>query len=136
MSSRIDGKDRFVDFDLAFTRVGENNPYSLAVKKDLNAINQSLTNLILTRKGEKGFSPLFGTNVVSLLFETIGSLQEITLKEEIRFAIKTFEPRVEFIDVEFDDSDIDTNQVKIRINFRLVNEQSQRELVVEVQRRR
>ena len=92
--------------------------------------------MILTRKGEKGFSPLFGTNVVSLLFETIGSLQEITLKEEIRFAIKTFEPRVEFIDVEFDDSDIDTNQVKIRINFRLVNEQSQRELVVEVQRRR
>jgi|TARA_R100000951_G_scaffold95796_1_gene84948 phage baseplate assembly protein W len=133
MSIRVDAKDRFIDFDLKFTKTGD-APHGLAVKKDINSIRQSLVNLILTRPGEKGFSPEFGTNVVDLLFENFSPVQMIRIQEDMRDAIQQFEPRVNFIGLDFDTSNLDSNMVSINVQFKLVNEQTLREITVELER--
>ena len=100
MSTRVDARDRFIDFDLKFTKTGD-APHGLAVKKDINAIRQSLVNLILTRPGEKGFSPEFGSNIVDLIFENFDPVQMIRIQEDIRESIGAFEPRVNFVGLDF-----------------------------------
>ena len=133
MSTRVDARDRFIDFDLKFTKTGD-APHGLAVKKDINAIRQSLVNLILTRPGEKGFSPEFGSNVVDLIFENFDPVQMIRIQEDIRESIEAFEPRVNFVGLDFDTNNIDSNMISINLQFRLVNEQTLRSITIELER--
>lgn len=133
MSTRVNAKDRFIDFDLKFTKTGD-APHGLAVKKDINAIRQSLVNLILTRPGEKGFSPEFGSNVVDLIFENFDPVQMIRIQEDIRESIEAFEPRVNFVGLDFDTNNIDSNMISINLQFRLVNEQTLRSITIELER--
>ena len=133
MSIRVDARDRFIDFDLKFTKTGD-APHGLAVKKDINAIRQSLVNLILTRPGEKGFSPEFGSNVVDLIFENFDPVQMIRIQEDIRESIEAFEPRVNFVGLDFDTNNIDSNMISINLQFRLVNEQTLRSITIELER--
>ena len=133
MSTRVDARDRFIDFDLKFTKTGD-APHDLAVKKDINAIRQSLVNLILTRPGEKGFSPEFGSNIVDLIFENFDPVQMIRIQEDIRESIGAFEPRVNFVGLDFDTNNIDSNMISINLQFRLVNEQTLRSITIELER--
>ena len=133
MSTRVDARDRFIDFDLKFTKTGD-APHGLAVKKDINAIRQSLVNLILTRPGENGFSPEFGSNIVDLIFENFDPVQMIRIQEDIRESIGAFEPRVNFVGLDFDTNNIDSNMISINLQFRLVNEQTLRSITIELER--
>tara|TARA_Y100000114_G_C11750042_1_gene323764 strand:- start:958 stop:1365 length:408 start_codon:yes stop_codon:yes gene_type:complete len=133
MSTRVDARDRFIDFDLKFTKTGD-APHGLAVKKDINAIRQSLVNLILTRPGEKGFSPEFGSNIVDLIFENFDPVQMIRIQEDIKESIGAFEPRVNFVGLDFDTNNIDSNMISINLQFRLVNEQTLRSITIELER--
>ena len=133
MSTRVDATDRFIDFDLKFTKTGD-APHGLAVKKDINAIRQSLVNLILTRPGEKGFSPEFGSNIVDLIFENFDPVQMIRIQEDIKESIESFEPRVNFVGLDFDTNNIDSNMISINLQFRLVNEQTLRSITIELER--
>ena len=133
MSTRVDARDRFIDFDLKFTKTGD-APHGLAVKKDINAIRQSLVNLILTRPGEKGFSPEFGSNIVDLIFENFDPVQMIRIQEDIRESIGAFDPRVNFVGLDFDTNNIDSNMISINLQFRLVNEQTLRSITIELER--
>ena len=104
------------------------------MKKDINAIRQSLVNLILTRPGEKGFSPEFGSNIVDLIFENFDPVQMIRIQEDIRESIGAFEPRVNFVGLDFDTNNIDSNMISINLQFRLVNEQTLRSITIELER--
>ena len=52
----------------------------------------------------------------------------------MRDAIQQFEPRVNFIGLDFDTSNLDSNMVSINVQFKLVNEQTLREITVELER--
>ena len=58
---------QYKDIDLCFRR----NPVTgdIAVKENENAIKQALKNLMLTRPGERPFSPNVGSTIQDLLFE-------------------------------------------------------------------
>ena len=81
----------FRDLDLSFNI----HP----VKKDINkhvgvnAVINSIKNLVLTNHYEKPFQPEIGSNVRKLLFEPLDDLTAIALQREIPQVIKNFEPR-------------------------------------------
>ena len=67
------------DLDVDLTR----NTFTgdASVKNDLNAIRQSVQNILLTRRGERPFDPTFGSEIENFLFESQDSfLTTITLK--------------------------------------------------------
>ena len=82
---------KFVDLDLNFKK----NPITKDVisKKGQNAIKQSIKNLVLTRIGEKLFSPTIGSYVYNLLFDNIVPETTIALQTSIEDVINTYEPR-------------------------------------------
>lgn len=91
-------QNRHIDLDLDFIA----NPVTgdVPVKKDHEALKRSIRNIILTRKYERGFMPLFGADVDALLFEPKNILTAIAIKDVLESAILNYEPRIAFVQVQ------------------------------------
>lgn len=98
------------------------NPISgdLAVKRDEEAVKESIKNLILTDKGERLMQPTIGGNIRAMLFENITPAVIKMIQEQIKTTIETYEPRASLIDVNVLSS-IDDNRVEVNIYFYINN---------------
>lgn len=110
----------FIDLDLNFIA----NPATADVSKkyDVNAIKQSVKNLVMTNHYEKPFHPEIGSQVQSLLFEPFSPLLQGMLEQAIINTITNFEPRVRLISVDVV-LNPDNHTVYITIEFSIVNTQ-------------
>ncbi|MGL6228674.1 MAG: GPW/gp25 family protein [Culicoidibacterales bacterium] len=88
----VEGKDFYSDIPADFKKDFKDN--DVGVVKNLSAIQQSLSGIISTRKGERPFDPDFGCDIYSSLFELMNDLATITIERSIMDAIKNYEPRV------------------------------------------
>ena len=109
---------QFVDLDLNFKR----NPITndIVGKKGENAIKQSIKNLVMTRIGEKLFSPMIGAYVYNLLFDNIVPETTIALQTSIEDVINTYEPRA-LVNHVLVDPDPDNNRYLITLIVSFVN---------------
>jgi len=98
------------------------NPISfdLALKRDEEAIKESLKNLILTDRGERLMQPNIGSDVRASLFENATPVTLKILEERVRDVINNYEPRVSIIDINVT-SLYDDNRVQITIYFYVRN---------------
>jgi phage baseplate assembly protein W len=98
------------------------NPVSLdlALKRDEEAVKESIKNLILTNKGERLFQPLLGGNIVYQLFENNTPATIKLIQQQIRTTIIQYEPRADLIDVVVQSS-LDDNRVEVTIYFYISN---------------
>lgn len=108
----------FSDFhkDLTVNPISED----LAVKRDEEAVKESIKNLILTDRGERLMQPYIGGNIRAMLFENNTPAVIKMIQERIRMTIETYEPRASLIDVNVLSS-IDENTVKVDIYFYINN---------------
>ena len=79
--------------DISFNFVAESQEGTTS-KKDEEAINQSIKNILFTQRGEVPFDPLFGSGLRNILFEKMSPITEFSLEQEIRFALENHEPRI------------------------------------------
>jgi phage baseplate assembly protein W len=87
----------YLDLDLTF---GLTATKDVAKRVDVNAVKQSLKNLLFIRKGEKPFRPEIGSDLYKILFEPMDFLTVDLLKDVIKDVIKKYEPRVNLQDIE------------------------------------
>jgi phage baseplate assembly protein W len=123
----------FRDFDLAFS--SHPNTEDLAVKRDAEAVKQSLRNLILTQYYERPFHSEIGSPIRSLLFEFASPLTVNAMRRAIIDVISNFEPRVAVDDVQIFFRDAN-NECTISIQFRVVGLQSTQQLDILIERTR
>lgn len=108
----------FSDLDLNFTK----NPVTKDVTRrfDEDAVKNALKNLILTSNYERPFHSEIGSPIRKLLFEPASPMLGAMLKRTIDDVIRTFEPRVQVIDIVCvvapDDQTID-----VSIEFTILN---------------
>jgi len=115
----IRARDRiYSDMDFAFRE----NPVTgdVAIKKDVEAVKQSVLNILLTNRGEKPFDPSFGSGIRSYLFENIDAVTETLIREDIVFSLNNFEPRVVIEDLSVT-AKPDNNSVDISLTVEIVN---------------
>ena len=105
----------------------------LKVLKNAEAVKRALKNLILTKKFERPYEPLFGTNVVYSLFENFDAFTASFLKKEIQTSIENFEPRAILSDVNIR-ADEDNNALVINIIFFIRNQNEPVELTITTER--
>ena len=91
----------------------------LVAVKDKAAIVQSITGLLLTRKGERPFQPELGCDIQDLLFEPLDFASAGTIKQEIRNTINRYEPRaiVEQLRCE---PDYDNNGYNVELQYTII----------------
>ena len=88
--------------------------------KDLDAVKQSVKNLVITNYNEKVFHPEIGSSVTGLLFELADELTALALRSEIKRVIVEYEPRVSNVQVQVLD-DPDANSYKVNIYFTVIS---------------
>lgn len=113
------------------------NPISLdlAIKRDEEAVRESIKNLILTNKGERLFQPLLGGNIASQLFENNTPATIKLIQEQIKITINQYEPRAQLIDVVVQSS-IDDNRIEVTIYFYISNNEQPVSVTVFLERTR
>ena len=105
------------DLDLNFMA----NPFTgdVSVKTGVDAIKQSLKNILFRSSSEKPFSDeIYNTNIRSYLFEQNDIILENELGRFIRININKYEPRVEITDILIQPADVDLN---ITITFSVID---------------
>lgn len=108
----------FSDLDLNFTA----HPVTkdIVLRYDENAIKTSLKNLILTSNFERPFHSEIGSPIKRLLFEPATPMLAVVMKRAIVDTVNNFEPRVELLNVDVNVG-IDSNAIKVTIEFKIRN---------------
>jgi phage baseplate assembly protein W len=122
----------YSDFDLAFKIHPARKDLVLSV--DVQSINRSIRNLILTNHYERPFRPEIGSNVSKMLFEPNITLVNNFLTREIKDVIKNFEPRVNLSEVNIRSTD--SNALIVEIIYYIINSTEAQKLQIPLQRDR
>lgn len=115
------------DFDLKFMKNPISNDVVMKIDRPnlarFPAIEQSITNILMTSKLERKFMPAFGGNVLTTLFELMTDFDkisvpgEINIREVIKMSLKKYEPRIVVENVVFGDFNEDSNSNKLNITI-------------------
>ena len=109
----------YVDIDLSFAAKGAGDEYK---KTAISSVTQSLKNLLMTNRTEKPFSPYFGANLNSYLFELLDQGTVNEMQNAIVQNIVVFEPRINPDTLQvIPEADINGNSVTLTIIFNIVN---------------
>tara|TARA_B100000579_G_scaffold137309_1_gene111420 strand:+ start:9790 stop:10182 length:393 start_codon:yes stop_codon:yes gene_type:complete len=85
----------------------------LVVSKDASAIKQAIISVLLTNKGERLMNPQYGSDIRRYLFEPLDYGTSYQIKENIRFSLDKFEPRIVVSNINcvpnFDDNGFDVD---------------------------
>ena len=106
------------DIALSFERNAATK--DVIVKKDIDAVKQSVRNLVLTNHYERPFQPEIGSGISQLLFEPLDPITANLLSRVIGEVITNFEPRAQLISVDARPN-LDSNSYEVTINFRVIN---------------
>ena len=87
--------------------------------KDKSAIAQSITNLLMTRKGERPLQPTLGSGLQDMLFEPLDYGSAAMIKQEIGKCINKYEPRVRVQRI-YCNVDFDTNGYTVEMQYKIV----------------
>ncbi|MCB0401164.1 MAG: GPW/gp25 family protein [Flavobacteriales bacterium] len=92
-------------------------------------IQQSLEILLNTTRGERIMLPGYGCDLMTFLFESVNDSKMHLLKEIIRSAIITYEPRIELNDVIVDYSDYLDGIIRIQLDYTITTTNTRFNLV-------
>ena len=110
-------KQGYKELSMSFKSNPLNN--DLIGLKDDNAIARSIRNIVYTLPGEKFFDSDFGSDVTGSLFENIDEISAVTIREEIEYCIKSYEPRVNLIEVQ-SIPNYDNNEYNVLITYEIL----------------
>ena len=105
----------------------------LTVLKNENALKRAVRNLILTNYYEKVYSPYYGGNITSYLFENFSPGIKSSIEKSVQDAIEVYEPRVEFLSSNVKINE-DQNQLTVEVFFRPLNQSTPVELNFTIER--
>lgn len=104
---------KYTDIDFLLNKNELTN--DIGLKTDINAIGQSIKNIILTFKTEKIFDSTFGGNGYDLLFELLNPLTKNAAISKLTAELNTQEPRAIIRTINIEDSG--TGELNISVQF-------------------
>jgi hypothetical protein len=106
--------------DIALSFEKNNATKDVIVKRDIEAVKQSVKNLILTNHYERPFHPEIGSSVRAMLFQPMNPITANVLQRTVAECIENFEPRVRLVSV-IASAQPDVNAYEVTISFYVVN---------------
>ena len=108
----------YSDFDFVFKK----HPVTkdVPIKRDVEAVKQSVRNILLTRRGEKFFDPDFGGSLTEFLFENFDPIVEAEMNQRIVNTLRNYEPRVKVLNIEIEDLS-ERNALHLRLEVQILS---------------
>lgn len=102
----------YTDIDVNLSKNIQSNDINL--KYDINAIAQSIKNIVLINKTEKIFNPKFGANTDHLIaFKTLLPFQLSNVRLQILAELNSQEPRATITDIDIKDTGLGYWQISV-----------------------
>jgi phage baseplate assembly protein W len=121
-SSNISRGNVYSDLDLSFNIHPTTNDIRPVL--DIDAVKNSVSNLVQTSFLERPFHPEIGAGIRALLFEPVDLFTALSLKDTIANVIDQFEPRVRNVTIQIQD-DSERNAYVITIGFTVFNDRNE-----------
>ena len=121
-SSNISRGNVYSDLDLSFNVHPTTNDIKPVL--DIDAVKNSISNLVQTSFLERPFHPEIGAGIRALLFEPVDLFTALSLKDSIATVIDQFEPRVKNVTIQIQD-DSERNAYVITIGFTVFNDRNE-----------
>ncbi len=99
----------------------------LSLKTDVDAVKQSIKNLVLTNKMERPFQPTLGCDIRKVLFENLTPSTIVFAKAAIVETLERYEPRCNIININAS-QDPDNNAMHLTLTFSVINNSEVEEL--------
>lgn len=95
----------------------------MLIKTDSDLINDSILQILMTRKGERVMLPEFGSGLRELLFEPMTAENQQLIAYEIYNAIEIWEPRIEIdeINIMQSESADEQGEAKIEVRYQMIS---------------
>ena len=107
--------------------VNEHTPTSKPFVEDLESVQQSITNILATKPGERLFKPEFGIDLEKYLFTIMSESTTFAIFDEIIVSIGRWEPRIKILYPEsYVQPDYDNNTYDIFLTFVFRNRNDKR----------
>ena len=110
--------------------LGGSPMFKLSYTTEEQAIS-NLKNLLLTRKGERPFQPLFGTDIYSLLFEQMDLGTSNKLKETLTNDIRFWLPYIIINELTVNQED-DYNRINITLSVQVTENGANTPIVIKI----
>jgi|TARA_R110002050_G_scaffold165264_6_gene295609 phage baseplate assembly protein W len=123
----------YKDIDLSFTANALTG--DIGKKLDVNAVKQSMKNLLFIHPFERKFHPEIGSPLNKMLFENMAPGTEKVLQKIIQQLLENFEPRVRMESI-IVKPDYDNNLYSILIKFFVVGTPEPQQLALNLSRLR
>lgn len=107
----------FKDLSVTFKKHPVTN--DLVTVRDKSAIVQSISNLLLTRKGERPFQPEIGSDIANILFEPLDYGSAGILRSAVLDVLQKYEPRI-VVDNVICFPDFDNNGYSVEVFYVIV----------------
>tara|TARA_R110000803_G_scaffold76121_3_gene140659 strand:- start:2623 stop:3033 length:411 start_codon:yes stop_codon:yes gene_type:complete len=133
LTPRTQAQEFYSDFSKNLDQIPGRKDLSRLINE--NSIKESIKNIVLTNKGERLFQPNFGCDINASLFENIDNNTVLILRDNIKRAIRTFEPRCDLKNVEII-ADLDTNNLQATVVFSVINTSNTTSLTLDLVRER
>jgi uncharacterized protein len=92
---------------------------SLKLVSDDEDVREAIVLILSTAQGERPMRPEFGCGIHDYVFDVIDAQTVGRLEYEVRVALDRWEPRIDVLEVRFDDSRSREGVVAIEIDYRL-----------------
>ena len=86
---------------------------------DIDAVKQSVKNLLLTQRGERLFNPNIGSGIFEQLFDNVDVYTFESIRNKIKDMISSLEPRVGKIKVNIQDN-AELNAMAVSVHFNII----------------
>lgn len=120
---------RDIDFNLS-----KSNNNDVATFTSVYAINQSVQNILNTNVGELFYFPTFGCNIRQYVFEKVNIFTALAIRDEIKYALDTFEPRIRDIVIQVYLIPNNPNAIEVEISYGIasINIRTSQSLILRV----
>lgn len=106
----------YSDFDESLSR---QNDGDIERNNDVDAIFNSITNILLTVQGERRMLPTFASNIKHLLFEPVDEITARLIAENLLDAVKVWENRIDITGFDIEPR-YDENMYRCRLKFTII----------------
>jgi phage baseplate assembly protein W len=123
-------------YPFRFQSVSGGTEVSAATSREHEHIKESILQILGTRPGERFMNPEFGSRLHDLVFEQNDEVLKGMIRHYVIEAINRWEKRVKITGIFFDAStrSIDSNLLQVRIEYRVIQNQVDGNLVYPFQR--
>lgn len=86
--------------DVDFSFLPHPETKNVLVKTKINAIKQSIINLMTLKRNDKPFHPEIASPIYEFLFDNVGVIEQLVLESAVTSYLKRYEPRAKIISVD------------------------------------